>query len=183
LSNYYGLSGSVYLINRNLAKRALQFDTRLRGTVELHFDSLNFSDVFRERTNYQIGLTNSLIFPQVLLPWRFLKRIVPIYIYDVERLRRFNSQTSINLNILYERNNFFERSTGNLNYTYQFQRGRHKYFYTPLEISLISATPSPNFIIPTDPLIQNLFDRHIITDGRFTWLYNNQPLTLVDYRY
>jgi hypothetical protein len=48
---------------------------------------------------------------------------------------------------------------------------------------MISATPSPNFTIPTDPLIQNLFDRHIITDGRFTWLYNNQPLTLVDYRY
>jgi len=180
-NNYYGVTGSTALLQRNVAKSAIQFDSRLRGTIEIPVQGYNlFNNLsnLEKNPNFQIGLINSLIFPQFLIPWKFVKGILPKR-WNVENWRRLQSQTSVNLNILYERNNNFQRLTGNINFTYQWTLRNNRFFITPVEVSLVNANPQPSFVIPNDPLIKNLFDKHIITNSRFTWLINQQPITQV----
>lgn len=168
----YGVAGSYGLLHRNLGRRALQFDSRIRGAVDVPINFIPFA-IFDSLINYQYGLSSSLIFPQLLSPfslpagWRMLP-----------------TQSSFNFNLLYEHNQNFNRTTATTNLTYQVTNNNIRYFFTPIELSLVNAKIiSPLFRLRTDsindPLIKNLFDQHVITDLRFGFLVNLQPLTLV----
>ena len=169
-SSLYGIVVSTSLLNRNLNRSAMQFETQLRGAIEVPFDSLHFLKPVTTLLNYQLGLTNSLIFPKLLYYPHFWPFTAMNKNGDLPAL------TSFNLNLLFEQNSYYSRTTGNTNLTWQITNNNHRFFITPLEVSLVNAHPSPGFTVPQDPIIQNLFDQHIITDFRFAYLYNLQPI-------
>ena len=52
----YGISATTGILDRNLAKRALQFQTQLRLAVEVPFDTVHFFRPVPNLLNYQFGL-------------------------------------------------------------------------------------------------------------------------------
>ncbi len=172
-STLYGFAVSSSLLNRNLAHSALQFETQLRAAVEVPFDTLHFLKPVPSLLNYQLGLNNSLIFPKLL----YYPHFWPFN--QINKDGSLPAVTSFNLNLLFEHNGFYNRTTGSTNLTWQVTKNNQRYFITPVEISLINAHASPLLKLPDDPLILNLFDQHIITDFRFAYLYNLQPITNV----
>ncbi len=172
-SSLYGIVVSTSILNRNLGHSAMQFETQLRGAIEVPFDSLHFLKPLKSLLNYQLGLTNSLIFPKLLYPhlWPFTNIF--------KKAENYPTLTSFNLNLLFEQNSYYSRTTGNVNLTWQITNNNYRFYITPLEVSLVNAHPNQGFTIPQDPIIQNLFDQHIITDFRFAYLYNLQPITNV----
>lgn len=173
------LGSAVTLIyrNRNVARSAVQFETRLRGAIELPFAI--FSDTTDVvKPNYLLGFTNSLIFPKLL----FFDRELQNKAFGTQLRNQYS--TAINLNFIYENNSDFLRFTSNTNLTYQIQARKLRYFIIPVEFSLVNTTYRTEEFKQTildfnDPVLLNLFEPHIITDGKFQVLYNQQPLQLV----
>ncbi|MCX6350400.1 MAG: BamA/TamA family outer membrane protein [Bacteroidetes bacterium] len=179
-STLYGISTSGIFRDNNLYHRALQFETRLRGAVEIPFDTIHLFRPVDSFINYQVGATASLIFPQL---------VSPIRIPEKWNWRQLTSSTSLNLNYIYENNSYYSRTTGNLNLSYQWQKkiirtpylkGKPiKFYLTPAEASLVNAKIFDTSKVSKDPLIRNLFDPHLITDSRFSYVINTQPYAMV----
>lgn len=171
-----GISGSVVYKNRNISKSGLQLEIRPRASLEVPIDSLQVSGI--NKPSYELGISNSLIFPQLLIPFYKIK----------DQGLRLSSQTSVNLNFLYENNFYFNRTTLNTNLTYQVKKGKFQHFITPIEVSLVNtgfnSDTFRNAVYSTgDPLLINLFDQHIITDFRYALVIGQQPVTNVARRY
>lgn len=164
-----GISGSIVYKNKNIARSGLQLEIRPRAAIEVPITVLHGVRM----PNFEYGISNSIIFPQLLLPWKVKDKTL-----------RLASRTSLNLNFIFEENYYFSRTTLNTNLTYQWTKGRFTHFFTPTEINLVNTgfnnADFENLVKSTgDPLLINLFDQHIITDMRHTIVYGQQPLTTV----
>lgn len=164
---FYGIAGSITLRNKNLFRSAIQHDIRLRGGLEYQTEDIGKSPFLGD---YQFGVSTGLNFPRGFVPWKF--RSVALGV---------NSITSLNLAYLFEKNSDFKRQTGTFKYYYQLQRDKFTYLFTPFEISLVSTDRTPEFdaILErfNNPLITNLFDRHLLMNNRFTAIFTDKPRT------
>ena len=179
-------------LTRNIGKSGMQLEVKPRAGLEIPITLFKNTRIF-DTINYQLGITNSLIVPRLLMPKKGLFRLWDT-LYTLTH--ELPGQTSFNLNYLFESNKFYNRSTFNTNITYQVQwKAKYKLwgiesyrlFIIPIDISLINSTyHSDAFksrVIGTgDPLLINLFDSHLITDFRAVMLLNQQPLFMVKKR-
>ncbi|RYD81206.1 MAG: hypothetical protein EOP53_06955 [Sphingobacteriales bacterium] len=179
-SRSLGMAGSVSYKNRTLGKSGLQLEIRPRLAVEIPVKTLVEEGI--NVPSYEAGLGTSLAFPQLLFPKHLLpKRFAT-------KALRLASQTTVNLNFLYEQNKYFNRTTYNNNLTYQITKGRIQHFVTLAEVSLVNtsfnnAAFQKQVEDTRNPLLINLFDQHIITNGRYAFVLGQQPITNVAKRY
>ena len=162
-----GLSGHLAYSNRNILHSAVQWKLTLTGAVNVplaHFftpvDSLIYWD---------LGINNTFTFPGLLTPFNFSESELSQH-----------AATAFSLNYLYEKNLDYQRTTFNTNVLYSFSQKNITYFLTPFEVSLVNAR-----IVNDDfgnsikelnnPLITDLFDKHIIADVRAAMQVNSQP--------
>ena len=195
---FAGVASSLYYINRNLAKSVMQFELRPRASIDVPITSFGRKGNILDSAVYEYGATASLIIPRLWGPTFMLK---PLF-RENENILKFDSRTSFNLSYLKDYTLFFKRNTLNLNWTYQWKdpflqpvKGLKIFktpvtfrnvniFLTPIEISYIDADFRNNrfrdeILKSGDPLLVNLYDPHIITDTKLTFLINQQPLTTV----
>ncbi|MGZ5304809.1 MAG: hypothetical protein ACXWDO_11895, partial [Bacteroidia bacterium] len=99
LNRSLGLSGSVVYKNRNISKNGLQLEIRPRAAIEVPVNVFENPSAIN-KPSYELGLSNSLIFPQLLIPFYKVK----------DKGLRLSSQTALNLNFIYEKNLYFNRT-------------------------------------------------------------------------
>ena len=168
---YYGMAGSLTFRNRNLFKRAIQLSTSLTGAFDIQSKSIASQVLFG---NYQIGINTALYFPTAYIPKS---------IFNSKRYQ--SSKTAIDLSYFYEYNSDFTRTTTNLAYIYQLNKRFIRHFITPLELSLVKTNLQPNFAAKltsyNDPLLNNIFETHILTILKYSTSYNNKSKRERDY--
>jgi hypothetical protein len=167
-----GAATSIAFRDKNFINDGLTLQFSPQAALEIPISLLQNTRII-DTPNIIYGFNTSLIFPQLLLP-KWLK----------EKYARRNTQTALNVDFLHEENKFYYRATINTNLTYLFSHRNIRQYVTPFEISIVDAKfRSRNFgdrVKATgDPLLINLFNQHIITDFRYVFLYNQQPLVLV----
>jgi outer membrane protein assembly factor BamA len=161
---YYGMAGSINFRNRNLFKRAIQFSAGILGAFDLQSKSIAKQVLFG---NYQVGVNTALYFPTAYIPKS---------IFNSKRYQ--SSKTAINLSYFYEYNSDFTRTTTNLAYVYQLNKRFTRHFITPLELSLVKTIKQPRFAQTldslNDPLLNNIFEPHILTILKYSTVYNDK---------
>ena len=168
-----GAAASVGYVDKNLGGGAMTLQVKPYGSIEVPFSILQHSNAIDTPT-YQYGLTTSLIIPRLLVPWHLS-----------EKERKQLAQTSFNLSYIVENNVEFQRNTLSGNMTWQLKLPKNQTLsVTPVEISLVNtgylSSTFRNSIYDThNPLLIDLFDQHLVTDGRVSWFVNQQPLTNV----
>lgn len=165
--------------HKNVAHRGLLFEFRPRLTFELPITVFQESRIV-DTPNIEYGASAGLSFPQLIIP--FKKLLFSEKSYD--ETMRLQAQTSLNLNFFKEHNKYYKRTTSNINLAWQVKKKQFNHFITPIEFSLVNTEFSSKSLKDTieksnDPLLLNLFDKHIIGDVRYSLLINQQPFTLV----
>lgn len=163
---YYGMAGSITFRNRNLFKRAIQLSAGFTGAFDIQSQSITSQLLFG---NYQVGANTALLFTTAYLPK---------FIFHTSRYQ--SSKTALNLSYFYEYNSDFTRSTTNLAYIYQLNKRFIRHFITPLELSLVKTNLQPNFVAVlasyNDPLLNNIFETHILTILKYSISYNDKGM-------
>lgn len=167
---FYGLGSNIRYRHKNLRRQGLQFETNVGGLWEAQLGDF--------LTNYQLRSGASVRFPGILLPGGLR-----------DRLRGTPSNTSINTNYIFENNQNFQRSSGNIGWQYQLNLDNFSHYFTPFQISLVSTSASDEFDEELnewlqdieDPFIRDYYDnlygsRHIIQGMRYSILYNPRQL-------
>lgn len=163
---YYGMAGSLNFRNRNLFRQAIQLSLGVLGAFDIQSRSIAQQLLFG---NYQVGLNAALYFPTAYLP------------KSVFKIKHFqSSKTAIDLSYFYEFNSDFTRTTTNLAYIYQLNKRFIRHFITPVELSLVKTDLQPNFAAKltgyNDPLLNNIFETHLLTILKYSITYNDKGL-------
>lgn len=163
---YYGMAGSLNFRNRNLFRRAVQLTLGVLGAFDIQSKSIADQLLFG---NYQVGVNSALYFPTAYLP----KAVFNSKHYQ-------SSKTAIDLSYFYEFNSDFTRTTTNLAYIYQLNKRFIRNFITPLELSLVKTKLQPTFAAKltgiNDPLLNNVFETHLLTIAKYSTSYNDKNL-------
>jgi hypothetical protein len=156
----FGISGSVSFRNKNLFKRAIQQELRLRGGLEY----LNESKIF----NYRAGASASTQLPRAFIPWKFRGEVLG----DV-------SNTFFDFSFFYEENIDYERTTSKFQYYYNIQQNQWRHILAPVDFALVNTiilNDTLNLI--NNPFIRNQFSTHIIPAARYSFVYLTQDQRL-----
>lgn len=180
-TRFYGLTTIFTHVNRNVLNRYRRLETDLRFAAEATFDENGRLHLFDSVSKSTIGFTNSLIFPQVFIP----------FIKVNDSYLKLASQTNFNYNLIYESSSRYKRTTFNTGWVYQIKlkdwwiiKQPVRFYFTPLEGSII-ATPYKSKSLKeyiknlNDPTIKNLYDNHILTDINGVMQVNDQPIGYV----
>jgi outer membrane protein assembly factor BamA len=163
---YYGMAGSINFRNRNLFRQAIQLTLGVTGAFDVQSQSIANQILFG---NYQVGVNSALYFPTAYLPRA---------IFDSKRCQ--SSKTAIDLSYFYEYNSDYTRTTSNLAYIYQLNKRITRHFITPLELSLVKTDLQPGFAAKltdvNDPLLNNIFETHLLTITKYSTIYNDKVL-------
>jgi outer membrane protein assembly factor BamA len=167
---YYGMAGNISFKNRNLFNSFAQGIIKLGGSFDIPIEEGEKGYYIKEHIPREILLTTSVYFPTAFLP----RKILWIHLDNLSE----TSKTAISLAYFYEENFDFKRKTGNFSYTYQFNNPYRKNFFTPVEISLVQTDSITESFASNlnDPLSLSLFDTHMLTISRWTFLYNTKGL-------
>ncbi len=166
-----GVAGNISYRNKNMFRGAELFEFRMKGGLEAQRD---ISDSTQENTNltlfntYEIGPTVSLGVPRILFPGL--------------RDYKFNSPLSnISTSYNYQQRNEYKRTLANLSLSYTWKETSKKQHYIyPAEINFVKVTLQPSFrtklIELGDPALLNSYEDQLITNGRYSFIYNSQDL-------
>lgn len=172
-ARFYGLAGSLTLRNKNLFGQGIQNDWRVLAGLEYELEDIENNLLLG---NYELGISTGLTFPRLLFPG-----------LSWQAVPGSRSWTSLNLSFLLEGNEYFRRSTGSFNWSYQLNRNRLIWLINPLELSLVNTDRTAEFDALlddlNDPLITNLFDRHFILGSEVTFIYTTRTTPLRNYWY
>lgn len=167
-----GVSGNVSYRNKNVFRGAEQFEFRLKGGLEAQKE---ISDSTQESTNlalfntYEIGPEISLGVPRILFPG--LKSY------------KFNSPlTNIATSYNFQQRPEYRRTLANLSYSYSWKEtSRKRHYIYPAEINFVKVKLQESFrkklIDLGDPALLNSYEDQLITNGRYTYIYNSQDLS------
>lgn len=163
---YYGMAGSINFRNKNLFQQAIQLSLGVLGAFDIQSQSIAQQLLFG---NYQVGVNSALYFPTAYLPKS---------IFNSKRYQ--SSKTAIDLSYFYEFNSDFTRTTSNLAFIYQLNKRFTRHFITPLELSLVKTDLQPTFAAKltdiNDPLLNNIFETHLLTIAKYSTSYNDKGL-------
>ncbi len=173
-SQSIGSAVSVGYVDKNLGGSDMTLQVKPYGSFEVPISILQHANAI-DTPIYQYGITTSIIVPRLVL-W-------PFQLSD--NAKKQVAQTSFNLNYIVESNVEFQRNTFAFNLTWQEKLSKNQTLtITPIDINVVkTGYLSPSFdssIVATrNPLLIDLFDKHLVTDFRIAWFINQQPLTMV----
>lgn len=172
----FGIAGNIVYRNKNFLKGAETLTFKIKGGLELQ---QNFSDTTYESTRqlaifnaYEIGPELTLNFPRALWP------------FNSKREKRIsNPTTSVSTGFNTQNRPEYFRQLFNLSYYYtrKISKFNRIYFY-PAEINYLKVRLDPAFRAQLTRLNDvNLilgYTDQFIANGRFSYIYNNQDLSL-----
>lgn len=144
-SNLFGIASSITLRNRNVAKRAIQAITSLRGGVELNLDPS--ADLLQTT---QVSANQRFAFPRFIAPWRIRGG------YKLDAI-----QTVFNINGAYiNRKDFYELRSLVTSWGYEWKKKNKLWSYKPLNIELYSLDTLAGLrnAFRTNPLLRTAFN-------------------------
>lgn len=167
-----GIAGSFGYQNRNTFRGAELFEAKIHASVE---SVQNFSDTTENTrlfffNTYEIGPEIKLTLKKFLLP-RFLTD---------KASRYFNPRTTLSGSYIFQSRPDYKRSILNFAFGWNWRgSATQRWMVFPVEISSIDVALSPAFSDFLNQSSHNLaflysYQPHLITSGRFVWLYSNQ---------
>lgn len=172
----FGIAGNIVYRNKNFLKGAETFTFKMKGGLELQ---QNFGDTTYESTRklaifnaYEIGPEITLSIPRALWP------------FNTGKLKRIsNPVTSISAGFNTQNRPEYFRQLFNLSYYYTRKLSKYNRIYLyPAEINYLKVTLDPAFRTQLTSLNDvNLilgYTDQFIANGRFSYLYNNQDLSI-----
>lgn len=160
----YGLASQVTLSNKNIFHNAEILQLRYRASIEAQRGANIPTRPFFN--SFENSLSASLTFPRLI----FFERIDRL-------LYKFTNKSVISASSIYERNVDWIRNVYTVGFSYQFNRKKTKFSYSPLEISYIKTDFNNENLAQqskNDPYLQSVFNNNLITDMRFGVIFNNQ---------
>lgn len=165
-ANYrnYGIANSLLFRNKNTFHRAEILQVTWRAALELQPKSASKGKFYSTEQNINISLSQPRL---IWLPRRW------------EGTHNVNkNRTSVALAYTYETNIDFKRNLLTASFNYQQRRKLVTFSWSPLEISFIKTNTSRSFQDTlnkqNDVFLKSLFSNNLITDGRFTIIFDNQ---------
>ncbi len=165
-ANYrnYGIANSLLFRNKNTFHRAEILQVTWRAALEMQPKSASKGKFYSTEQNINISLS------QPRLIW--LPRS-----WEGARYASKN-RTSVSLAYTYETNLDFKRNLLTASFNYQHRRKLFTFSWSPIEVNFIKTNPSQAFQDSlnkvNDVFLKSLFSNNLITDGRFTIIYDNQ---------
>ncbi|MFM1746011.1 MAG: hypothetical protein RLZZ630_1948 [Bacteroidota bacterium] len=170
----FGIAGNLLYKNKNLFRGAESLNIRIKGGVEIQ---QNFSDTTYESTRqlaffnaYEIGPEVSITFPRALWP------------FHMRNPRKIsNPTTSVSAGFNTQNRPEYFRQLVNLSYYYSIRTTKYNRFYFyPAEINYLNVDLDPAFDKQLselqDPTIRLGYSDQFISNGRISYLFNNQEL-------
>lgn len=167
-----GVAGNISYRNKNSFSGAEQFEFRLKGGLEVQ---RAISDTTLDNTTlgvfntYEIGPEISLGVPRILFPG------VTKY--------KFNSPlTNFSTSYNYQQRPEFKRTLANLSFSYTWREtAKKRHYIYPGEINFVKVSLQPSFRKKledlNDPALLNSYEDQLITNGRYSFIYNSQNLS------
>lgn len=155
-SNLFGIATSVTFRNRNVAKRAIQALSSLRGGVELN---LNRPSDLLQTT--QISANQRFAFPRFIAPWRIKGG------YKLDAI-----QTVFNINGSYiNRKDFYELRSLVTSWGYEWKKKNKLWSYRPLNIELYALDTLDGLknAFRTNPLLRTAFNTGSVVSQVLTY--------------
>ncbi len=169
----YGVAGDISYRNKNLLKGAELFELKLRTALE---EQKNFAGTQDNKkigpfNTFEFDIENSVSLPKAMWPLR-----------KSFKKKTSNPQTifATNFNIQ-SRPEFFRRIL-DFSASLEWRETRFKkHIVTPVQINFINVDLVQEFrdklIATGDPVLLSSYDNHLITNGRYTYIFNNQEIT------
>lgn len=140
----YGIANTLTLNNKNVFRNAEDINVRWRFAAEKQFGNAKGVDVkiFNQTINvgnYESNLTAELLFP----------KLVGLRKLDIKPFLQQN-RTSVNVTMLIEKNNNYERNSLPINFTWQTSYETKSklsfyFFYSPVQLSFNSSKINSDF--------------------------------------
>jgi outer membrane protein assembly factor BamA len=174
----WGLQGDVLYQDNNLLKGAEILQVKLKGAWEaqtlISGSNTNNGDLSKGLTlnTFEIGPDISLSVPR------------PLNVFNLIRINPAiaNPQTAFRIIGDYQNQPSYQRYIVTGSYGYDWNCWKHDHMnITLFEVNYVNAINSQafidNIIATGNFFLRNSFTTHAITDGRVTWIFNNQALT------
>jgi hypothetical protein len=155
-SNLFGIASSITYRNRNVAKRAIQAVTSLRGGVELNLDQS--ADLLQTT---QVSANQRYAFPRFIAPWRIKGG------YKMDAI-----QTVFNVNGSYiNRKQFYELRSLVTSWGYEWKKKNRLWSYKPLNIELYALDTLEGLrnAFKTNPLLRTAFNTGSVVSQVLTY--------------
>lgn len=167
-----GVAGDVSYRNKNLFRGGELLEFKLRGALE---SQKNFSGTSADNkilvfNTYEAGVENSLTLPKAIRPFTKLFKE-----------KSANPQTIFSVNYNLQNRPEFNRTILDFATSLDWRKGRFvKQTFTPFQINFVNVKLDKQFeanlLALNDPILLSSYDNHLITNGRYSFLYNNQEL-------
>ncbi len=176
----YGISNSIMLNNKNVFRNAEDFNIKWKLAAEWQFGNNKGVPVdILGRTfnlgNYESNLTFELLYPKLV----WLRKL------DLNSNLQQN-RTSLNFNIISEKNSNYSRRSYPINYTWQTvleAKKKHQInlYYSPIQLSFNNSEISQSFLSrlsPSDSLIiARTFRSYIIPSQKASIYFSNKAIS------
>jgi outer membrane protein assembly factor BamA len=165
-----GVAGQLVYRNKNTFNGAELLELKLKGGLE-------FQRTFSEQQNRTLLLFNTYeIGPEASLD---LKRLLGIDPPLRRFTRKWNPRTRISIAANYQERPDYNRSIGNMNFSWKFKTTLpHQFSFDVFDVNFVRVQLSPSFINKLNDINDKglfySYSDHLITAGKFNWIYNNQ---------
>jgi hypothetical protein len=170
-----GVAGNYTYRNRNVFRGAEIFEFKLRGALE---SQKNFTTEEERRilylfNTYELGVESSIHLPKAIgAIQRLFKR------------KAANPNTVFSANYNIQNRPEFNRSILEFSAGVEWRKGMYvKHIVTPFQVNFVNVKLSPSFeselLSLNDPVLYSSYQNHLITNGRYSFIYNNQVLNVL----
>jgi outer membrane protein assembly factor BamA len=169
-----GVAGNIGYRNKNVFRGAEQFEFRMKGGLEAQreiSDTTNETNALALFNTYEIGPEISLGVPRILFP-------------GVSKYKFNNPLTNFASSYNYQQRPEYRRTLANLSFSYTWKETQKKRHYIyPAEVNFVKVDLSTSFADKLrelgDPALMNSYQDQLIANGRYSFIYNNQDLTIL----
>jgi len=172
----FGVAGNILYQNKNIFRGAEIFKIKFRGAMEIQkllSDSVD-----------ETGLEQVLPFNTVETGIDFGLDIPKFFLIPVKQERfskYFIPKTNVVAGLNYQKRSDYTRYVINFTYGYEYKPSKNqKIFFYPADVNSVKITTSPAFDSQleaiNDPKIKNSYIDHMITAGKFSYIFSNQKM-------
>lgn len=169
-----GIAGSVSYRHKNYFRGTELFEFKVNGSVESQPDFTLQTEPEKQSqlkfNTYLIGSEINLSFHQFLLPFK-----------TTRNEKALEPTTRLNMGFNFEQRPEYSRTISNISVGYLFRTSaKTRHWIYPAEVNFVDVTLSDAYRDKlnaiNDAVLTNTYQDHMITDGRYTFEYNNQFL-------
>lgn len=157
-NSLFGIASSVTYRHRNVARRAIQSATSLRGGVELNIDNSNNGNLLQTT---QVSASQRFVFPRIMFPFS-----------DRNRHRLDARQTIFSINGSYtNRRDYYELRSMTTSWGYEWRKRNRLWSYKLLNVELYALDTLQGLrdAFITNPLLRTAFNTGSVVGQQFSY--------------